>query len=81
MSYSDVVLARFCVKRRETIELTVGPVGREVGLSKDLRGRLASDLCAGTAEIMVNMELFYEDLKSPSREYQGPSLHPFQLML
>lgn len=88
VSYSDVVLAwgdmpRFCVKRRLLlpIELTVVAVGREVGLSEDLRERLASDLRMGTAQIMVNLKLFYEERKSPSPEYQGPSLHPFQLML
>lgn len=40
-------------------------------MSEDLHGRLASDLRMGTAQIMVNMKFFYEELKSPSREYQG----------
>ncbi|CAL4947810.1 unnamed protein product [Urochloa decumbens] len=87
VSYSDVALAwghvpRFCMKTRAPVELTVVPVGREVGLSEDLRGRLASDWRMGTAQIMADMKLFYEEQKFSSREYEGPSsLHPFQLML
>ncbi|CAO2171217.1 unnamed protein product [Urochloa humidicola] len=86
VSYSDVVLAwghvpRFCMKTRVPVGLTVVPLGREVGLSEDLRARLASDWRMGTAQIMVDMKLFYEEQKFSSPEYEGPSLHPFQLML
>ncbi|CAO2197872.1 unnamed protein product [Urochloa humidicola] len=87
VSYSDVALAwghvpRFCMKTMVPVELTVAPWGREVGLSEDLRGRLASDWRMGTAQILVDIKLFYEEQKFSSPEYEGPSsLHPFQLML
>ena len=59
--------------------MTGSPSGREVGLSEGLRRRLASDWRVGTAQVLVDMKLFYEDFFSP--QDHGPSLHSFQLML
>lgn len=83
VSYSGVALAwghvpRFCVHKRTPTEFTVGPWGRAVGLSQDLRGRLALDTHTGTAQILVGMKLFYDD---KGFTYRGPLSRKFQLML
>ncbi|CAO2183093.1 unnamed protein product [Urochloa humidicola] len=87
VSYSDVALAwcrlpRFCVQRRAPTELALLPWGREVGLSEDVRRRLASELHGGTAQVTVGMKLFYdaEDWSSPE-SYRGTSLQLFPLLL
>ncbi|KAF8696201.1 hypothetical protein HU200_037099 [Digitaria exilis] len=87
VSYSGVALAwahvpQFCVQRRAPTELTLLPWGREVGLSEDVRQRLAAELHVGTAQVTVEMKLFYDatDWSSPE-SYRGASLHLFQLIL
>lgn len=87
VSYSDVALAwahvpRFCVERRAPTELTLMPWGREVGLSEDVRQRLASELHIGNAQVTVEMKLFYDAMDWSSPEsYRGTSQHLFQLIL
>ncbi|CAL5006573.1 unnamed protein product [Urochloa decumbens] len=88
VSYSDVVLAwghvpRFCIERKRTpTELIVLPLGRGVGLSEGLHRRLASELHMGTAQVMVEMKLFYDDKGFSSAERSNePVLQSFQLVL
>nr|CAB3456272.1 unnamed protein product [Digitaria exilis] len=88
VSYSGVALAwgyvpRFCIERKKVpVELTVIPWGREVGLSEDLRRRLASDWKMGNAEVKVEMKVNYDEkgVSSPERK-DGPVLKSFQVML
>ena len=88
VSYAGVAFAwgqvpRFCVERRRTpTELTVIAWGRGVGLSEDLRRRLASDWRMGAAQVEVEMKLFYEEKgSSTSEKNNGPVLQSFQLTL
>ncbi|CAO2183091.1 unnamed protein product [Urochloa humidicola] len=85
VSYSGVTLAwghvpRFCIHKGAPTEFTALPWGREVGLSDDLRRRLAMDMHVGTGQLLVEMRLFCDDKGLPSR-YHGPLLYNFQLML
>ncbi|CAL4947814.1 unnamed protein product [Urochloa decumbens] len=85
VSNSGVALAwghvpRFCIHKAAPTEFTVLPWGRTVGLSNDLRRRLALDMHMGTGQILVDMRLFCDDKGLPSR-YHGPLLYNFQLML
>ncbi|KAL6846076.1 hypothetical protein ACP4OV_023524 [Aristida adscensionis] len=87
VSYSGAALAwgrvpRFCVRRKAPTEFTVVPWGRGVGVSEDLRRRLASDWHTGAVKIRVDLKVFHDDKGfSPSGIFNGPSLHSFQLML
>ncbi|CAO2188718.1 unnamed protein product [Urochloa humidicola] len=80
VSYSDVALAwghvpRFCIETKRTpAGLTVLLLGRGVGLSEDLR--------MGTAQVKVEMKLFYDDKGFSSAERRnGPVFQSFQLVL
>ncbi|GJN17890.1 hypothetical protein PR202_gb04996 [Eleusine coracana subsp. coracana] len=84
VSYSEVAFAwarlpSFCMDRRLPTEFTVLAWGRGVGLSEDLHRRLQSERHTGTAQIMVEMKLLYDDRLSS--EHHGPPLHLFKLML
>lgn len=87
VSYSGVALAwgdvpGFCVRRKAAAELVLLPWGKGVGLSEGLRRRLASDLLAGTTQVLVEMKLLNDaDDWSPSETYSGTSLQSFQLTL
>ncbi|OEL36296.1 hypothetical protein BAE44_0002685 [Dichanthelium oligosanthes] len=86
VSYSNVALAwghvpRFCIHKGVPTEFTVLPWGRAVGLSDDLRRRLALDWHTGKGQILVEMKLFCVDQVWLSKRYHGPLLHKFQLML
>ncbi|CAL5012137.1 unnamed protein product [Urochloa decumbens] len=88
VSYSDVALAwghvpRFCIEKKRTpTELRVLLLGRGVGLSEDLRRRLSSELQMGSAQVKVEMKLFYDDKGFSSAERSNePVLQSFQLVL
>ncbi|RCV27024.1 hypothetical protein SETIT_5G292400v2 [Setaria italica] len=86
ISYSGVAMAwghvpRFCIHKGAPTEFTVLPLGRAVGLSDDLRRRLALDTHMGTGQILVEMKLFCDDKGLPSKRFHGPLLYKFQLML
>lgn len=86
VSYSGVALAwgrvpRFCIRKGVPTEFVVLPWGREVGLSDDLRRRLASDRRTGTGQVLVEMRLFCDDKGLPSKRFVGPLLYKFQVML
>ncbi|CAL4947817.1 unnamed protein product [Urochloa decumbens] len=67
---------------RAPTELPLLAWGREVGLSDDVRRRLASELHGGTAQVTVGMKLFYDAKGWSSPEsYRGTSLQLFQLLL
>jgi len=72
VSYSGAALAwgrvpPFCVERRAPTELTLVPWGRGVGLTEDVRQRLASELRVGTLQGTVGMKLFYD-----ARDWSSP---------
>ncbi|CAO2183097.1 unnamed protein product [Urochloa humidicola] len=87
VSYSGVALAwgdvpGFCVQRKAMKDLVLLAWGKGVGLSEGLRRRLASELFAGTAQVLVEMKLFNDANDwSPSETYSGTSLQSFQLTL
>ncbi|TVT99052.1 hypothetical protein EJB05_55608, partial [Eragrostis curvula] len=84
VSYSDVALAwghvpRFCMKRRVPAELNVLAWARGVGVPEDLLRRLELERRIGTAQILVQLKLFYDDgLTSAYRNQPSPS---FKLLL
>ncbi|KAJ1286832.1 hypothetical protein BS78_03G382200 [Paspalum vaginatum] len=88
VTYSGLALAwgdvpGFTVQKKAATELALVPWGRGVGLSENLRRRLASELFAGTVQVMVEMKLFSDanDWGPTSSTYSGASLQSFQLML
>ncbi|CAO2166146.1 unnamed protein product [Urochloa humidicola] len=87
VSYSSVALAwgdmpGFCVRRKAATDLVLLLWGKGVGLTEGLRRRLASELFAGTAQVLVEMKLFNDANDwSPSETYSGMSLQSFQLTL
>ncbi|CAL4961768.1 unnamed protein product [Urochloa decumbens] len=87
VSYSGVALTwgdvpGFCVQRKASRDMVLLPWGKGVGLSEGLRRRLASELFAGTAQVLVEMKLFNDANDwTPSETYSGTSLQSFQLLL
>ncbi|KAF8696199.1 hypothetical protein HU200_037097 [Digitaria exilis] len=88
VSYSGVALGwgdvpGFCVQRKATREFMLLAWGKGVGLSEGLRRRLASELFAGTTQVLVEMKLFNDanDWIPSSETYSGTSLQSFKLML